>query len=444
MTITDTALDALTGPAEADSLASLSFDTIPGAARVWTVPGILAEGEVTVDAGTGETAKSMRNGMFAARLALGVPQPGHPHGHRPDCGRTLWVSSGTEDDAIFDLAPRFASALAACAVEFELDAQQAQAGSRYIHNLSEWADGGPIEITDDGLARIRAEVDRLNQLDASNRPPVLPDGSPDPAWDGPGPPVRLVVFDPLDALLGAGQTIDSRPGARRVMTGLSRFARGSEAAVSVIHHVIGSGGKIAGSPAVTNSVRLAFISAPDKGNATVKVMRRFKANISTPDDLRYVVATLPAEAAGQFEPAGIVPAPFVAFQGDAQAAASAGDTLRDRVAGQQEQVTLRDRLRQAAGQRPAAAADGDAGSVTTGEPGWRVLRRVMTADGTPGAATRVGSVFPDAEQARQAAQLDADVPLTWRTDDHGRFVAGVADPSGAGRHVVYAAYPGGA
>jgi hypothetical protein len=414
-------------------LASLSFDGIPGAARVYVVPGMLAIGEVTVDAGAGETAKSLRNVMFAARAALGVAQPGDPHGTRREPARTLWISSGTEDDPIFDLAPRITSALAACAAEFGLDPAAALAASRYVHNLSEWANGDPIEITDAGLAKIRAEVGTLNQLDAANRPAVLDDGRSNPDWQGPGPCVRLVVFDPLDALLGEGQTINSRPGARRVMTGLSRFAKGAAVAAPVIHHVIASGGKVAGSPAVTNSVRLAFISAPDKSNPSVKVTRKMKANIGAPGDLRYIVAMPSADDT----PDGYVPAPFVAFQGEDAAAQSTGDTLRGRIADTagQDQGTLRQRLRETAAQRPAESAP----AATAAAP-WRVFRKDMT-DAGPGPASYVGASYPGPDEARQAAQADArNGPLSWRTDDQGRHVASVEDTTGQGRHRAYVAY----
>lgn len=422
------ALDLSTGelPA-APGLASLSFDLIPSEARVWLVPGILAEGEVTVDAGVGETAKSLRNLMFAVRAVLGVAQPGEDHETTREPARALWITSGTEDDPMRDLAPRFAVAIAACAAEFGLDPEQARSALRYVHNLSEWAEGGPVHITEAGLADIRAEVDALNQLDADNRPPDHPE------YAGPGPQVRLIVFDPLDALLGPDQTINTRTGARLVMTGLSRFARGTGAAVSVIHHVIASGNKIAGSPAVTNSVRLAFISAPDKANKQVICMRKVKANIAAPADVRYVVATLPADAA---EAAGVAASAFVAFLGDQAAARGAGDTLRERVtaAHQSDPGSLRARVRAAAGQlaEPGQDAEVPAGGPQDAPGGpVRLLRRELPPGGEVGPMVVVGRSWPTAQAARDQAARDAGQVLTWKTGSAGRETAAVKLPTGA-------------
>jgi AAA domain len=394
-----------------DEPASLSYDGIPGAPRTFVVPGVYALGEVTVDAGMGEVGKGVRNAMIAIRLVLGLPQPGEARdvSHAP--GRVLWMAAGSEDDPMHDLAPRFAAAAAACAVEFELDPADALDGLRYVHDLSAWPDGAPVEVPDD-LPRVRAEVERLNALDADNRPPSHPD------YDGPGPAVQLVIMDPLDAILGPGATIDSRPGARRVMGHLNRFAQGANVAVPVVHHVIASGRKIAGSPAVTNSVRLAFITRPDPANELVKVMTRFKSNVSTPDDIRYVIA----------------PGPVAAFLGDVAAEQGTGGTLRDRIAATTDparQGTLRDRVRAAAGQR-----EPDAPRV------WRLSKVTMGADGTPGPAERLRGSWPDADQAKHAATQDARGELlTWRTDESGREVAGLPNHDGPGRHVVYMAYP---
>jgi len=428
--MTETAT-ALAAPAE-DAPASLSFDLIPGASRRWVVPGIVAEGEVTVDAGTGETAKSLRNAMFAARVALGLPMPGEDRDARHEPGRVLWVASGTEDDPIFDLSPRFAAALLACAAEFGLDPAEAQAGARRIHNLSEWEDGAPVFITDEGLSAIRAEAGKLSDLDEANRPRRLRDGTPNPEYTGPAWRVRFVVMDPLDALLGDGQTIDSRPGARRTMTGLARFARGTGAGVTVIHHVVASGTKIAGSPAVTNSVRLAFITRPDKANKQVKVMAKMKANVSSPDDIRYVIAD------GD-------PAPFVAFLGDTPAEHAAGDTLRGRIAASVpagpastpagDAGTLRARVRAAA--RAEDPPTGPAGPC-------RLLRAELDGDGNPGPARYVGGTYPGPSAARTAARTDAGgAALTWTVPASapGTEVAAVRVGGGVRSYAVVPARP---
>jgi hypothetical protein len=389
-----------TPTAAAPGLDSLSFDGIPSdVRRTWVVPGVLALGEVTIIAGQGGVGwKGLTLVKLGALCALGLPMPGDPDGTERTPGRVLWVSSGTEDDPLFDLSPRFASALAACAAEHLLDPAAAHLAMRLIHNLSEWPDGSPVEVPDD-LPRVRAEVARLNDLDGQNRPRKLADGSPNPDYTQPGPPVRIVVFDPLDALLGPGSTVDSRPGARRVMAHWNRFARGANVSAPVIHHVIASGNKIAGSPAITNSVRLAFLVKADPANDAIRIMSSFKSNVSSPGDLRYVkidsdpmpyIAFLDAEGTG------------AAAHLPGAGAQVAGDTLRERIA----QVTNPVKTAPAGPARP-----GDWDSAGAGR--FKVIRRVQGPDGTNEPAQVVAD-RPGRGQARAAAEQHASRgPLTW-------------------------------
>lgn len=419
--MTATATDSR--PAQ-DGPASLAFHLIPSEPRSWRLADVLAIGEVTVIGGKGGvTMKGLAMAKVAALEVLGLPKPGTP---ALDPGRVLWVSSGTEDDPIHDLAPRITSALAAAAAEHGTDPEDALGARRLIHNLSEWESGDPIEWPGDE-AKIRAEVGKLNQLDDQNRAPG------DPAYTQPGPPVTLVIFDPLDAILGPDATVDSRPGARRVMTSFGRFARGAQVAVSVIHHVVSDGHKLAGSPAITNSVRLAFMVTPDKANTDVKVMRPVKSNVSAPGALRWVKSEGPG-------------CPFVRFLGEAAAEAehvearpaqdAAGDTLRDRIS----QAQLRERVREAAAQRDPAPAGEHSGPADPGA--WLLVKCVMGPDGQPGPAVRLGRSWPDADRAKHAAAQDArGAALSWRTDDHGREVTSLPDGEGPGRHVVYVASP---
>ncbi len=366
----------------ADLGASLSFDGMPFEPRSWPVPNVFALGEVTVIAGPGESWKGLNMAMFAALFALGLPVPGRPE--HADPARVLWVSSGTEDDPIHDLSGRFRGALDACAEANGLDPAKARRALRYIHNLSEWDNGAPIEVPGD-LPRIRAEVARLNDLDASNRPRLDQDGMPNPDYTGPGPQVVQVVFDPLDALLGPGATVDSRPGARRVMGAWGKFARGADVSACVLHHTIETGSKIAGSPAVVNSVRLAFIVKKDPGNDSVRVLTGIKSNVSDKAAVRYVKVSGLVD--GHVMPHVMHLDPEAAPAASAAAGQVAGETLRDRI-------------------RSAGAAG--ANPVKTGGS-YRVLRKVAGQAGS----TAVPGPHHGRGQARAAAEAHASRRLTW-------------------------------
>jgi AAA domain-containing protein len=363
--------------------ASLAYDGIPIEERTAVLDGILYLGEVTVLAGMGGvSAKGLSVTGICARKVLGLPMPGEDAGVRHDPGRVLWVSSGTEDDPMRDLAGRFASALAALAAQYGVAPADAALALRYFHDLSAWPSGDPVEVPQD-MARIRAEVAALNELDAANRAPAAP------GYGGPGPAVAITVFDPLDALLGEGATVDSRAGARRVMGRFGQFARGADVSALVIHHVIGNGRKIAGSPAITNSVRLAFIASPDAADARIASWAPVKSNISAGAELRYQV--IPAS-----------PAPYARFLDDAAALAGqgTGDTLRERIAAHDSPAAMRRRVRAAAG----AGDRGPAGPA--GPAGYQVMRQ-------QGTERTVIAARPGQGQARAAAEEDAGAGMAW-------------------------------
>jgi hypothetical protein len=349
----------------ADAPASVAYDEIPYVPREWLIPGVAAYGTVTITAAAGESCKGMTWCALAARTVLGLPMPGEARDARHEPGRVVWIVGGMEDDQMSDLAWRFRAAVEAAAREFGLDPGDARTHIRYLHDLAEWENGEPFQLPND-LDRLRTEVAKLGALDACNRPPSHPD------YAGPGPRVRLVVMDPLASLIGEGHTISSVAGARKVMARTNSFARRADVAVSLIHHVT-KGGKVAGSPAVIDSVRLAFTVTPEPGNPDVRVIRKYKGNVSNPDDIRFTLA------------GGSEPHLHVVFLDGETPATSSGDSLRERI-----------RL------------------STQPSPGpFRVFRRITAPDGGVKATVPVIRDV-SAKSARDAAQRDAGRVLGWK------------------------------
>jgi hypothetical protein len=417
-------------------VASLSYDSIPHEPREWRWPGVLAYGTTTLLAGFGKSTKGLSMAGAAALTVLGLPYPGEDSDVRHAPARVLWIPGGMEDDQLADLRPRFDEALAYCAARFGLDVAEASRAVRFIHDLAEWDNGAPFALPAD-LGMLADEVAGLNELDAENRPPRLRDGSPNPDYAGPGPSVAVVIMDPLTGILGEGATIASVPGARSIMAKVNTFGQDAHVCPVLIAHFTASG-KIAGSPAVVDAVRIALTVREEKDHPGVRILSTYAANVSDGVSVRYTVAgggTAPfavwlddqAGEPGQGEPE---PAPAASVP-----ASAAGRTLRGRIT----QAEARQRLRETAAQRPAESAP----AATDAAP-WRVFRKTMGDDG-PGPASYVGTSYPGPDAARQAAQADAgNGPLPWRTDDQGRHVASVADTSGQGRHRAYVAYLAGA
>lgn len=412
-------------------VASLSYAQIPYEAREWRWPGVLAYGTATLLAGFGKSTKGLSMAGAAALTVLGLPYPGEDSEVRHEPARVLWIPGGMEDDQLADLRPRFDEALSYCAARFGLDPLEAARAVRFIHDLGAWEDGAPFALPGD-LGMLADEVAGLNELDSDNRPRELKDGSPNPDHTGPGPQVAIVIMDPLTGILGEGTTIASVPGARSVMARVNTFGQDAHVCPVLIHHFTSSG-KVAGSPAVVDAVRIALTVREEKDHPGVRMLSTYAANVSDGVSVRYTVAggtTAPfavwlddsdQAAAGETAPSAPVPA------------SAAGRTLRGRIT----QAEARARLRETASQRPAQSAP----EATQAEP-WRVLRRDMTDTDTMGAPRYVGTSYPGPDAARQAAQADAGIgPLSWRTDDQGRHVAGVTDSTDRGKHRVYVAYP---
>jgi hypothetical protein len=395
-----------------DELDAVSYARIPTILRRWLWPGYLPIGNPALFAGDGDVGKGMLFSLVLAHVVLGIPFPGDDSGEVPEPGRVVWIA-GMEDDQFEDLAPRFRAAIAYLVGLHDLDpalADEVTGAIRYAHDLAEWRDGSPFQLPAD-CDRLQGLVGELGKLDAENRRPERKDGSPNPDYTGPWQPVRLVVMDPLSELLADGYTIDSRQGARRVLRPVKRFARAADVAVVIIHHLT-KDGKVAGSPAVLDCLRLAFVITRRKDNPQVRAITRRKSNISDAEPQQYTtVHGYPDTVAVWVD-----------------AADQRTERVKQAAARGDDPASLRARMRAAV--RPDSEHER-----------WSVVRCRMLADGKLTAPETLGRPLASREMARAAAEADAHVsPLDWRQAGT-RETAGVRDRYGPGLHVTYAVQP---
>jgi hypothetical protein len=345
-------------------LAALDYTKIPYIPRKWQGPDPV--GSVAVYASAGGMGKGYQQAAYAARVVLGLPFPGENQSLRRAPGQVVWISGPGEDDQFEDLAPRLRAAIAVAVEAFGLDpALGGEKGAiRFIRDLSTWLDDSPVTLPAD-CPRVLAEIRKVNKL-AEKRG---------------DPPVTRVVADSLSAVLSPGYTIDSRQGAVKVMVKLGLFARRADVAFPVLHHLT-KDGKVAGSAGVLNSVRLAYVVEPAKDDETVRVVSRYKSNITEALPLRYLIT-------------GASPMTHAAFL-------DAGDARAERLkaAGDQEDDTA---LPGAGSLRARVAAAAAAGQ-------FRVIRR----QGDHGDPQELpGSPCPTREDARERARQDAGRALDW-------------------------------
>jgi hypothetical protein len=371
--------------ASENDLDAITYDHIPTIARRWLWPGYLPFGNPVLFAAKGETGKGFLFCLAAALIALGLPFPGEDQEIRREPGRVVWIA-GSEDDQFEDLAPRFRAAIAYLVSAFGLPVERAseRGAIRYIHDLSEWKDGSPFDLPGD-MGRLLGEVRRINRLDAANR------GPQHPGYTEPGPRAQLVVLDPLADLLGEHDTIATVKGARRTLRPVKRFARAADVALVLIHHLTRDG-KVAGSPAVLDALRLAFIVERREDNEDMRVITRHKGNISVADPQQYTIT-------------GGWPATHAEFVGSADERAQRVMSARER--GElDEGQSVRDRIKAA---RSTGAEPGDAGSSGY-DPGmaqrFKVIRRIRE-HGTDGPVEVIARDLASRSDGYTAASADA-------------------------------------
>lgn len=382
--------------AEPGDLASVSYKDIPYIERRWLWPGYVPVASPCLWAAAGGTGKGMLFCAVAARTVLGLPFPGEDRETRREPGRVVWIA-GSEDDPFEDLAPRFRAAIAAAVAEFGLDPELAEEGGAIslIHDLSEWRDGSPFEVPGD-MGRLLTEVSTLNALG--------------------GPQVALTVLDPLADLLGEHDTISTVKGARWVAKALKLFAREADVALPVIHHLT-KDGKVSGSPAVLDALRLAFRIELSDDDPSMRMIIPVKANIVKGEPQRYTITGRGPGAHAVFVDSADERERRVsdATARSAPAAPAAGST----------------RARLAA---LADAREADAGP-------YKLLRETRAGRDVPPARERVGGVFATRDLARAAAVADAGTVLAWHASESapGTESAGMRRADGAVR--AYAVSP---
>lgn len=382
------------------ALAALDYSHYPYIPRKWQGPDPV--GSVTVYASEGGMGKGFLHAAYAARVVLGLPFPDEDQEIRRAPGQVVWISGPGEDDQFEDLAPRLRAAIAVAVELFGLDRGLAgeKGAIRFIRDLSVWPSDEPVTLPAD-CDKVRAEIRKVNKLAAGRG----------------DPPVARVVADSLSAVLSPGYTIDSRQGAVRVMVKLGLFARRADVAFPVLHHLT-KDGKVAGSAAVLNAVRLAYVIEPAKDDETVRLVTRRKSNITEAPPLRYVIA-------------GDTPLTHAAF-------AVAGDSRTERLRAAQEV--------------PQGDDDPDTGSLRARvaaaaapqEGRFRVMRREQHPGGAPACDPQdVGGPYCTREDAREAARQDAGRALDWHPASRapGMDIASFARAGGTRTGYVVAPVP---
>jgi hypothetical protein len=358
-------------PVDPDELAAVSYDNIPFIPRRWLWPDYIPVGNPVLFAAAGGTGKGMLFCAVTARVVLGLPFPNEDQAIRREPGRVVYIA-GTEDDPFEDLAPRLRAAIASAVAGFGLDPSLAEESGaiRYVHDLSEWKDGSPFEVPGD-MGRLLTEVGKLGRVG--------------------GPPAALVVIDPLADLLGEADHITSVRSARKVMRGIKQFTRQADVALGIIHHLT-KDGKVSGSPAVVDALRLAYMVERAKDDPELRVITPVKANIVKGEPQQYTITGAGAGAHAVFVSAEDARAERVS--GAARASAPAGPAAGS------------NRARLAA----VRAADAE------GAP-FRVLRQTQEPGEAAPVRDRVGTSYATRSEARLAAVRDAGMVLDWNRAD---------------------------
>ncbi len=226
----------------------------------------------------------------------------------------------------------------------------------------------------------------------------------------------LISDEPAPGVNGQRQryTIDSRQGARRTLRPVKAMARRLDISVVIVHHLT-QDGKVAGSPAVLDCLRLAFVISARKDDPATRVITQHKSNISDTPPQQYTTAC----AYPDTHAAWVASADERAARVQAAAARSAPD-----------QGTLRDRVRAAAGQRAPVPGD----ELPPGPYG--LLRRM--GDASPEV---MGRAYASQDAARGAAAADAGTDgLAWLPGDKPG-VAACAVRTATGELRGYSVFP---
>jgi hypothetical protein len=102
-----------------------------------------------------------------------------------------------------------------------------------------------------------------------------------------GHDVRLVVIDPLAAVVGFG-SIATNAGARRLVEPLQDLAMATGTAVLVVAHSVKSG-VLQGSAGLSQALRLVYSVTKDPANPALRILHAQKANNLVAEDLKFTV-----------------------------------------------------------------------------------------------------------------------------------------------------------
>lgn len=102
-----------------------------------------------------------------------------------------------------------------------------------------------------------------------------------------GHDVRLIVIDPLAAVVGWG-SIATNAGARRLVEPLQDLAMSTGVAVIVVAHSVKSG-VLQGSAGLQQALRLVYKVTKDPANPALRILHADKANNLVAEDLRFTV-----------------------------------------------------------------------------------------------------------------------------------------------------------
>jgi len=383
--------------AAADTSAPLSvpYSHIPFIPRRWLWDEYIPVGNPVMLAAAGGTGKGLLTWLIAARVVLGLPFPGEDPATRRAPGRVVHIA-GSEDDPFEDLAPRARAAIAAAVTEFGLDPELAgeQGAIRYVHDLSEWPDGSPFELPGD-MGRLAAEVGRLNALG--------------------GPDVALAILDPFADMLGEKSTISTVKGARSVLRPIKLITRQLDIALAIVHHLT-KDGKVSGSPAVLDALRLAFVIERDSTDETMRVITNVKTNVTGSQAQRYRIAGRGPDTRAEFVAAADVRTERVARAAERTAEAPAAPDAGEPIPGSRRA-------------RYAAVAASDPGPFAV----LRGIRPPGAADSTQDRRSCLGRDYATRADAWRAVVDDCGAALVFRpTDSDPRAqVAGASLPDGS-------------
>jgi hypothetical protein len=250
--------DGDTTEAKQSGLATTCLATIQPMPIHWLVPGVLPLGKLVLLAGDGGHGKSTLTLDMAACLTRGRPCLGREYAPLPRC-EVLLISC--EDDSADTVVPRLLSAGADLSRIHRVDGITTE-------------DGKPAPFTLAHYVEMEAELTKR-------------------------PDVRLVVIDPAGAYIGKSGVDDYKDSDLRGLLGpMAELAARRQVTIILVKHLIKGATakavhKVGGSTGYVNTVRAAFVVAPDKDDENKKLLLPIKFNLGPrPDGLAYRMAGL--------------------------------------------------------------------------------------------------------------------------------------------------------